>query len=225
MMKLLRNIAAAALFASACCGDTVFLKDGKVDGQVEGIADGKITLTNRQSFAIGEVVSLAFSRPPVVAQTRGIILCDGSVLNGTLHELSTNAVVFRSTSLGRLTLSYQTVSAVYFNPGVSPADIKLPAPGKILAVQKAGLAREGELLAISPSRLVLRTDKGLEQMASADLLYLSMNAVKNTPAKIILRNGDRLNMPVVWKNFNYEVNVGTAGLISLTMDTLKEVRF
>ncbi|NQT93159.1 MAG: hypothetical protein HQ559_10395 [Lentisphaerae bacterium] len=216
-----------SLLACTACtarADSLLLKNGEERGHVAAITADHVVLADERRFPFEELVRVTFERSAVVAQPGAIVLNDGSVLSGALHELGTEQVRFRSTSLGPLTWPVTNVAAISFARDFSVKDMKVPPTGRILAVLKSGEVQNGELFAGSRSRVILRNEGALQNVPISDLLYIAMREA-DPDQRIVLRNGDCLNMPVTWKTNAFSVSTGTNSVRTIPIEAIKEIRF
>lgn len=225
MKRSIEQFLVAVSLVSACHADVLVQQAGKTEGQVRSLSQESVILADNRVVPVTGLVSIAFSRGPVVAQGQSLVLTDGSALSGVLHDIGSTAVTFRSTSLGPVAFPLSRVAAVCFARNVPPDRIKSPSSaGKTLAALKTGESREGEIFGVSDTRVVIRTQRGLEQIAKTDLLYLGMGKA-SARSRIVLRNGDRLNGPVAWKGTQFAVIIGGVATRTLPIEALKEVYF
>lgn len=225
MKRNFNGILAWMFLLGTVLADTVIQQSGKTEAEVKAITTESIKLADNSAIPSAGISSIIFSRGSVVAQPQMLLFTDGSVLSGTLHDIKTAEVQFRSTSLGPVVMPLSTVAAVCFSRDVVMEEIKTAQSSeKTLVMLKNGQSKEGVIFAVSESRLAMRTERGLEQMAKTDLLYISFRKAASVN-RIQLRNGDRLNMPVEWKGSKFVIKIGDSKTAVLPIESLKMIQF
>ena len=204
--------------------DTLLVANKKIEATVVAVTASDVVLSDKRTVSTKKIQRLVFDHTPVVAQSQGLVLPDGSRLSGTLHELGVDGIRFRSTSLGPLSLTHADVAAVYFTGDFTPADLRSPPKGQVAVVLKTRAVKQGELFMSSATLVVLRTKDGLDKTPLEEILCICMGKAA-TATRIVLRNGDCLNMPVEWKKTGFSAKVTGHPAVTLALKAIKEVRF
>lgn len=224
-----RGAVAAAVMAAAGVvrADGIWLATGSSMGNVtvreiqaaEVVYDaGKET---GRRLPLDQVKKIQFSAFPVVAKPGGVILVNGTRLNGVLYGIQPKCR-FRSTSLGPLELPLTDVAAITYAPGQPK---KAPAAGTALpvAVDSFGNQVSGRLLWADANSAGIRSEDGLKKMAAVSLAYVQL-AAWGPAQTLVLRNGDVLNGPRRYNGTTVTVDLGPCqGTVSL--EAIAEIQF
>ena len=214
------------LLALPSAADDVLTLRGELPltNRVVALSATNVVLSGGRSVDLKDVSRIAFDAAPVVAQTQTLLLTDGTRLSGTLQELNQAQVKFRSTALGPLVLPLERVAAVCFAGGGIPDNLQTPKKDHVLAVLTTGIRHQGQLFAASREGLILRTESGLPKIDFAETAYVSFRKADSRTA-VVLRNGDRLNMPIQWSGASFSVSLDTNPPAILTLEALKEIHY
>ena len=201
--------------------DTVVLKDKrKGRSKITGIYADRVVTAGKKALPRKSILRIDFSAEPVVAKPDGIVLKDGSVLSGVFHKVTRESVRFRSTSLGPLELPFSRVSAFYF--GKRPEkQIQAPAKGSAAVHLQTGKVIEGRMFAVSDESILIREKEGLRKALFKDTVLVRFSASEKMPS-IVLRNGERIGIPVAGKGKTIEVKTDKDSKATLTVDALKQ---
>jgi hypothetical protein len=214
--------AGAALFLAAISlapADTITLGDGRqVTGTVKQITADQVAVEGQSPVSVTNILRVTFSSPDVIAYPSGIILTDGTTLCGALRGAKPDSFVFRSVTLGLMTIPSASVAIIYFGPPPAITGLKAPPQGAWRAVFKNGTTREGSLVSVSMLSAILRTPDGLEKIP-LDGLACFVRALPVGKTTVTLRNADRFSRPASWTANGLTIKAGTltfpVGLASL----------
>ena len=195
MPPLVTRTAAMAACLLACgvaAADSVLLDDGTTTtGRVAGLSSAGVNLGPGEPLPMARVRRVQLDQPAVPAYPMGLWLTDGTCLGGAVHDLKPDSVALRSVTLGERTFPLEQVSAIYFGPVPAPATLQAPTNGLFRAVLKTGLPRDGHIMVLSGTHVLLRLETGLEKIPIDNVACL-VRAIPGAAAPVVLRNGDRL---------------------------------
>ncbi len=211
-MKYALTIWLFALAVAAAAADEVVTAKGTKTGDIEAIRASGVKLSGAPAVPLAKIKTVRLAAPPVVAKDSGIVLRNGTRFAGVLRRFDDKQIVFRTTTLGLLTLPLKQVAYVYYDNRSAPTTSK--SKGFTVRLKNRKLVT-GTIFARSPTRLVLKTDDGLEKIVTTDIAQIIFGRAA-TDAAITLRNGDVINETVKWHGDNFTFKLaGTSHKVSL----------
>ena len=184
---------AASSATPTLLADFVSSSDGDLkDVSVSSIDEKSVSLSDGRRIDLTKVSHIEFPAFDIPAKPTGVILKDGSILNGLVRGRTGNSLLFRSTSLGILEMQPSCVAGyIYDRPSFASLDAaKLPqAP---CAIQKDGSAVQGKILWSDEKSAGVMSSEGLVKLEASTLACV-LEAPFEKGAQAILRNGDVLN--------------------------------
>ena len=207
LVCLVTVFAALTLPGSA---DTLTLQNkASLTRPITRLTSAGVILDKNQMVSWTNLANLVFDRPPLQAPGQRLLLRNGIGLCGILARTTRDTLTFRSITAGELTVPWSEVTAIrYGQSNRFPDSISLQ-PGEILVVLNNDERNKGTLMGATDQQLVLRTPEGMKKMATENITWLiafpTIFASRNVV--ILLRNGDRLNGPVLWNQNEFSVTV------------------
>lgn len=209
-------LAAGLLVPWILSADDVHLSDGRViQGTIRAIDAGTVTL-DKTRFPLEQVKRLIWSAPPLPQSEGGLVLADGTVLHGVLHRVTRDRITFRSASAGMLDLPLEAVGGLFFDGSRDLPAGQGPKQDQVRLTLRNGVAVQGTLFAVTPTRVVIRSGEGLQQIDLAVVRYLAFRSAVGTPPAQ-LRNGDRLWMNDSWQGGTYPLKIDDTAAADLPL--------
>lgn len=199
-----------SVLASLAFADTITLRSqSTLSRPVTRLATTGIILDKNQMVNWTNVASLVYDRPPLQAPGQRLLLRSGIGLCGTVARTTGENIIFRSITAGEITVAWSNVTAIRYgqsNRFPENADIKA---GEILLVLNDEERITGTFMGATEQQLLLRTADGMKKNAIDDIVWLVVHPTvfSSRNMTLILRNGDRLNGPVIWKNNEFSVMI------------------
>ena len=215
-----------AVFLLLLCGpvysDTVYLQDRTLENTiVEKITSSKVILSAHEDIPLNKVKKIEFSRFILPAKPGGIILSDGSILNGIIREAD-ERVVFRSTSFGILKFKKEQIAGIYYDASTLLQQKKKEKQGMIIT--KQGNIYRGKIVWFDMISAAIITPDGLKKIENKKISLVRMHPVP-LKHRVILRNGDILNS-IDPDNTGSMLDVVLSGIkASISLKAVKQINF
>ncbi len=181
--------------------DVIVMKSGnQKKGNVENFGNGTLVFDGRE-MPFAEIASVTLDEFEVPAKPRGLVLRDGSRLNGDFKRTK-ETTVLRSPSLGTVEIGNSDIAVIYFSPNFEnsaiPDSVHFPA---LIKTDMKTVVSGKILWSDSKSAGILGKD-GLVKI-KADEIYCVCYSRPKDNERIVLRNGDVINAPGSFKENIY----------------------
>lgn len=184
--------------------DTIITKENSIfeNQTIKAIHNDIITLQDSKTLKINEIKTIKFDIFLVAAKPSGIIMKDGTKLNGIIKEMG-ERITFRSTSLGDIDLDPQEIAIVYYDPAFQTKSDIFPS-----VQDKSNKFFSGKIMWSDNKSTGVMTQEGLKKIDRANIACIHYSLLTSeTEQKLVLRNGDIINLQAEFK----------ADMVSFTM--------
>lgn len=227
MRNGVRNLSMALALCAAALplrADTVFKADGS---EAKGVLVSSISESEVKLSGGGDPVELAqvkvieFDAPDVPAKPMGVILKDGTILNGILKSVEKDKITFRATTFGLMEIPLDFLAGVYYDrQALDKLDLNAVKPP--CAIYKDGTSVSGKLMWADEKSAGIMTGEGLKRLDSGTLacaLYMPFDQRR----KLVLRNGDVVNVRPLFQGEGMTIKFGTGAVRALKVKALRKL--
>lgn len=202
----------------ANCADKVFTSKGVKDISITQITDSEI-IGGETKIALNSVKKVERDLFDLYRVKTGMILKDGSILNGSILEKKRKDYTFRSNTFGVIKFSSDDLGGLFFDRELM--DKYLGARKKSCIVNTAGDILTGKVLWSDAKTSAVLTRKGMKKLNADEIAFTLLVPVEHKD-RLILRNGDVLNMNVSYQGEKFSVEL-FGKKYSLSINSLKKI--
>ena len=180
-------LAAPALPAA---GDTIVSQGRRFSRQdVTAIRGDRIILATQKYLPAAKVDHIEFDAFDVQPYSTGIVLKNGTRLGGAIREMR-KEVVFRSVTLGDISLNRDDIAWVYYSTDAFAREVAADGTGTRLRT-RSGADIRGRLLWADRASAGIMTDDGIRRVEADNILFVQLHP-RPPDGPVALRNDDRL---------------------------------
>jgi|GEM_PF-2600992 hypothetical protein len=191
-----RQRAFLLLLTLACAlplhADTVLLRDPSVQRHtaIQHVGEDGVVMADETVIPWADVRRVVFDRFAVPAKSSGLLLVNGTLLNGYIRKREAAFMEFRSASLGALNIPLEAIAAVYY-AGRENLPARLPQPREPIWIDRLGAQHTGKVLWFDAETIGVIGSEGLERIPVQRVNVLVLQRVSvPREARLRLRNGD-----------------------------------
>ena len=208
----------AAAVSSVAQADTItLLNKATLTRPIVRLTDAGVLVDKNQMASWTNIASVLFDCAPLQAPGQRLLLRNGIGLCGMVAHTTRDGLTFRSITAGEITVAWSNVTAIRYGQSTRFPDHIEPKTGEIILISDDNERTQGALVGSTDQQILLRTADGMKKVPTEDLAWLVVypSVYASRELVLILRNGDRLNGPVIWTNNTFSVTVNNQ---TLTMD-------
>ena len=174
--------------------DRIIMKTGKNKVcQINKIDSSKVTGEGK-AFPLSDIMEIIFDAVELPSKKSGIILKNGTLLNGIIRKANKKEIMFRSTSFGKLKIAIGDIAAIFnLKPEIALKKIKKIKQSPVI-IDNMGTEYRGKILWYDLKSAGLLTKTGLKKIPTEKLAMVVYGKFDDK-TRVILRNRDKLLLP------------------------------